>query len=328
VQLSVIIVSFNSGGCIRACVESVRKQLPAAEVIAIDNASDDDSVSILSSFQDVRVLRSAENVGFGRACNLGVEAAQGTHLLFLNPDVVVTGVDEQGLERLYEDGPFGLVGPALRRTDGRGKRVDAGNAESHWLQDYLANTWLTLWPREFPLSGSGRKAPRSPDWVSGAMLLARTAEFRRLGGFDPRFFLYYEDRDLCARYRRAGLPIARSTALVGQHVGSSSTQGDELVVEPLTWCYLGWLEYLYLHEGDRTARRAARLSLDTLRFLRASLRLVRRGAPASARLERKSRQLTGLLSSLRRRVQNEDPSGYCPDAQRVLGEAWNARGRR
>lgn len=325
-RLSVVVVTFNSAACVGAAVDSVARALPQAEIVAVDNASEDDTIAVLSSRPAVRVLSSPQNVGFGRACNQGAEAAGGTHLLFLNPDVVVTEADEGRLRPLGERKPFGLIAPVLTRTDRGRERVEGGKLESHWLWDYLSATWLTLWPRELPLPTGARTNGRV-DWVSAALLLADAGEFRRLGGFDPRFFLYYEDRDLSARYRAAGLPVGTTNALAGRHSGSSSSPRDDLSVEALTWALLGWLEYLYVHRGEATARRATGATVHTLRLQAGSIRLARRGAPRSPRLARKSEQLDALLASLRgQAARNADD--YCPEARRLLAEAWSlARAR-
>jgi len=321
--LSVVVVTFNSAACVATCLSSVRRFLPRAEIVGVDNASEDDTVDVLSSFPDVQLVRSAENLGFGRACNLGAEAAAGTHVLFLNPDVVLTGADEEQLGRLIARDPFGLAAPQLVSGEGARKTSEGGRAESHWLRDYAAHTWLTLWPRELPLPGGGQ-TNGNVDWVSGALLIARTSEFRRLGGFDPRFFLYYEDRDLCARYRREGLPITTTTAIAGRHERGTSSGEGRLVVEPLAWSLLGWLEYVSVHDSENAARRAARTTLTTLRVLEASLRVTRHGTPRGGRVDRRSRELGELLASLRRKVDGGDSPEYYPNARRILADAFPA----
>jgi N-acetylglucosaminyl-diphospho-decaprenol L-rhamnosyltransferase len=324
-RLSIIVVTFNSAACIVECLDSLHRSLPKAEVIVVDNGSHDGTGGLLAARSTERVLQSTENLGFARACNMGADAALGTHLLFINPDVVVREADHDRLRRLADRSPFGLVAPVLIRKDRGRQRIEGGRTESHWLRDYVSNTWLALWPREFPLPGSRSKHGHPADWVSAAMLLAKTSEFRRLGGFDSRFFLYYEDRDLCARYRKEGLPILTTAALAAVHVGSSSSPREDLGVDALTWSLLGWLEYVFLHEGEETARRAARATISTLRLMNGTLRLARRGSLTLRRLDRKGDQIADVLVSLRQKAETTDSSPYCPDARRVLAEAWGKR---
>lgn len=323
-RLSLIVVTFNSADCVGPCIESARQILPIDEVIAVDNASVDDTVARLRELSDVRVLHPTGNVGFARASNMGAVAASGTHLLFLNPDVRAMAADQEKLQCLFDRSPFGLVAPLLVRTDRPRQRLEGGNPEPHWLWDYMAHTWLALWPRDLPLPRL-RRANGKADWVSAAMLLAKSSEFRRLGGFDSRFFLYYEDRDLCARYRREGLPIVSTRAIIGEHLGTSSSGREQSSAESFRWSLLGWLEYVFVHDGERTARRAALLTLRTLRLLDVSLRLARNGAPRQARLERKSREIGELLISLRLMGDYDDGSSYCPNARRLFADASGPR---
>ena len=147
------------------------------------------------------------------------------------------------------------------------------------------------------------------------MLLAARDEFLGLGGFDPRFFLYYEDRDLSHRYRNAGLPIATTDALRGTHLGTGSSADDGLRVTPMAWSLLGWIQYVAIHDGDRQARRAARTAVSTLRGLELLLR-----APATLgwdRAGRKRGQLRELLMTLHERA-HAGPAEFCPDAVRIV----------
>ena len=180
------------------------------------------------------VIKNDENLGFGRACNLAAEAARGSHVLFLNPDVVLTAVRQEELHRLLATRSFGLVGSVL---EGDG---DPRRAEESWTKEYFAHTFETLRPREW------RPAARRPktdlSWVSGAMLLVSRKEFLELGGFDPRFFLYYEDRDLSRRYRAANLPVRTTEALRGRHAIGTSSASDGLRAGPMAWSLLGWIQ--------------------------------------------------------------------------------------
>lgn len=326
-NLSVVTVTFNSAACIEPCLASIVEHLRGAEVIVVDNDSRDGTLERAASVAPAaRLIPSGGNVGFARACNAGAEAATGTHVLFLNPDVTVAGVERRELERLLGTRPFGLVAPTLVSGTGNRRRVEHDHPEPPWLSDYFQNTLHALRPRELPVPRRGRARRGSASWVGGAMLLVERSEFRELGGFDPRFFLYYEDRDLSARYRRAGLPIRRTTALTGTHVIGGSTGPDPLHAEPMAWRFLGWLQYVYIWRGPRAARRSSRLALSTLRGMRYGLDLVRQTMRGPARVERKARQVDAVLAALRAKA-TEQPFGgdgaYCPEARELVRAAFS-----
>ena len=223
----------------------------------------------------------------------------------MNPDTTIAAVDRSRLDALLSTEPFGLVAPALDDDP------DRWRTGTRWQKEYLSQTFGTLRPRELRRRDRGA----SGTWVSAAMLLAARDEFLALGGFDPRFFLYYEDRDLCRRYRDAGLPISTTDSMRGSHVGTGSSADDGLRVEPMAWSLLGWIQYVSIHDGQKEAERAARAAMTTLRGLELALR-----APSAAgwkRAQRKHGQLSDLLRFVRARAHDGTPT-FCPDALRIL----------
>ncbi len=308
-MISVIVVTYDSAACVQGCIASIRCAFPDAELIVVDNASRDDTVdAVRAASPDVRLIRNESNLGFGRACNRGAEEARGSHLLFVNPDVVVTNVDGHQLDELLGPRPFGLVAPVLEGE------ADRRRAHRTWVREYISHTYGTLLPRELHLRGRTYNGDADA-WVSGALLFASREEFLGLGGFDPRFFLYYEDQDLSRRYREAGLPVRMVEAIRGRHVGGGSSLSDDLRAEPMAWSILGWIEYLWIHEGPASARRAARATLMTLHALRRGVGLL--AIAGSSRGERKACQLDELLRLLSRDA-SVATAGYCVDALQLV----------
>jgi N-acetylglucosaminyl-diphospho-decaprenol L-rhamnosyltransferase len=313
-DLSVVVVTFNSAECLESCLEAVGSHLSAAEIVVVDNASTDSSRGIATAFTGVRLVENPRNDGFGRACNVGARAATQSYLLFLNPDVVVTRCDPAGVESLLGSESFGLVGPEPTRGGGL---IGAQN-EPSLLHDWFEQTLANVRPREWARRRPRLERRKGQAWLSGAMLLAKRSEFLQLGGFDPRFFLYYEDRDLSARYRRAGLPIRQTSALAGSHTGTASSRVEDLGVEQLGWGFLSWIEYVYIHRGERAARLAARAGLTTLRTM--SGVLVGTTFIPVRRARRKRRQILELIEFVRSYASapsHDDPT-FCADARRVL----------
>ena len=232
-DLSVIIVNFNAGEYLERCLLSLREHLSGAawEAVVIDNHSSDGSDSIVPGFAPrVSLVRNAENIGFGRAVNHGVQVTSGRFVLLLNPDAcLLPGAVDQLRKELDAHRDCAVVGPAVVDDDGRVQGSARGDPDM--LTGFFGrSTWLT---RRFPNTSWARRNVMSDpqlaggassvevDWVSGSCMLVRREAFLQVGGFDQRYFMYWEDADLCRRLRSAGWrtryrPGARVTHSVGQ----------------------------------------------------------------------------------------------------------------
>ncbi|MGH3736265.1 MAG: glycosyltransferase family 2 protein [Micromonosporaceae bacterium] len=226
--VSLIVVSYQTRELVLGCLESLRTRVPT-EVIVVDNASTDGSAdAIEAAFPQVTLLRLAENVGWGRAVNRAAEQAAGEYLLLLNPDTVGLGdvvAELVGFARTY---------PRNRFYTGRTLRPDGGD---DWLSCFaLPSLWgyacfalglstLLRHSRLFNperLTGYDRRTVREVPAASGCLLLVERAAFAELGGFDPRYFLYSEDVDLCTRAAARGWrPLLDPDATI-THVGGAS----------------------------------------------------------------------------------------------------------
>lgn len=198
-KVSIIIVNYNGGDQLVACLDSLQADVTSAdyEVVMVDNASTDGSSErIAERFPQVTILRSETNLGFGGANNLAGRYARGDYLAFLNPDTIVTpGWLEPLIAALDADPAAGLATSKVLLLDDPGRINTAGN------QMHL--TGLTL------CRGIGRPASHlnveeEITAVSGACFAMRCELFQELGAFDPTFFMYFEDTDLSLRARLAG----------------------------------------------------------------------------------------------------------------------------
>ena len=199
-RTTVITVTYNSAQVIAGMLESVP---PDTQVIVVDNASTDDTARLVDGRPNVSLVRSAQNIGFGRACNLGAARAESEFLLFLNPDARLETGALKALEREADMRPaLGAANPLISDAKGRARLK---------MSSVL------------PIPDLQRPAPdragRMPV-LSGAALFMPRAVFEEVGGFDPAIFLYHEDHEICCRIREAGhelwhLPSARVTHAQG-----------------------------------------------------------------------------------------------------------------
>ncbi|MET7818395.1 glycosyltransferase family 2 protein [Micromonospora zamorensis] len=238
-KIAAIIVSYNSArelplslGCLAA--------LPVDHVVVVDNSSTDDSVEVAKSF-GYQVI-SLPNVGFGKAINAAADTIPDADAYFLlNPDCHITAESFGPLmETLRADPKVGVAAPLMRYPDGR-FGISSGPAPSmakEWLAalkvDHLVPRGLkrylaTAAPlrKKFKmleyLDAQPAAQVREADWVSGFCMLVRGDAFRSIGGFDPGFFLYFEDVDLCTRLLAGGWGVASVGMSVAEHKESSST---------------------------------------------------------------------------------------------------------
>jgi GT2 family glycosyltransferase len=214
-DLSLVIVNWNTREKLHDCLSSIAEHLRAVphEVIVIDNDSSDGSPEMVEEeFADVRLVRNADNVGFGRANNQGMRMAGGEWLLLLNSDTLLT---DDSVARLFEkvrrvprlgvahcklvfpDGrtqfttyPFPTLGRTVFEALGLYKLVSRKLAGSILLTGY--------WDYD---------EERDVDWVAGAFMLLPRRVFEQTGGFDESLFMYGEDLEWCYRIRDAGWNI-------------------------------------------------------------------------------------------------------------------------
>lgn len=259
-NLSVVIVNWNTGCLLGECLQSLAADLEAAgefeaEVIVVDNASTDRSIEALDGgFPAMRCIRNRENMGFARATNQGIRISRGRYVLLLNPDTEVKRGALAAMQHFLDGHPLaGAVGPLLLNTDGSlqiSAYPEPTIVREAWRLSYLDR----LWPVGcYRMSSWHTDVPREVDVLSGACLMLRRAALDQCGLLDERFFIYSEDQDLCRRLRRCGwrlfwLPSAR----VVHHGGRSTRQ---VKAEMFVRLYREKVSYFRMHHGRAAAWR-------------------------------------------------------------------------
>lgn len=198
-RASVVIVNYNGGDQVTACLESVLADPAGAayQIILVDNASSDGSAQVVADrFPRLTLLRSQTNLGFGGANNLGARHARGDYLAFLNPDTVVTPGWLEALLAALEEEPQPALATSKILLLNEPERINTAGNEVHL-------TGLTLC-RGAGLDSDRLDEPAEVTAVSGAAFAMHRELFEQLGGFDAEFFMYLEDTDLSLRARLAG----------------------------------------------------------------------------------------------------------------------------
>jgi N-acetylglucosaminyl-diphospho-decaprenol L-rhamnosyltransferase len=207
VKFSVLIVNYASWPLTLRCIESLDATgYGDFETIVVDN----DSAEPPELPAGVRLIRNNENLGFARAHNRGIAASTGDVVILINPDTVVEKRFFDGLEAFFEGVPkVGIVGPRIWEADGELQL--SARREISAISGLLGRTSLLtrLFPKssfvksQFPAVTEGSH-PSAVDWVSGACMAIRRETLRGIGPLDERFFMYFEDADLCRRARTSG----------------------------------------------------------------------------------------------------------------------------
>jgi N-acetylglucosaminyl-diphospho-decaprenol L-rhamnosyltransferase len=238
VDVAVIVINFNTSALARRAVETAAADLALAPghawtAIIVDNASSDGGPALLQGLPQTRVIANDTNAGFGAAINQAARATGARLLWLLNPDCeVVPGAFATLTATLEQHPECAIAAPQLLNADGT-VQASARGEPSAWTGLFGRHTLLT---RFFPSSTVARRnlpaadlvasgVDSAPvDWVMGAAMLIRREAFDLVGGFDERYFLYWEDADLCRRLRERGwttryVPRARVV-----HAGGASAK--------------------------------------------------------------------------------------------------------
>jgi GT2 family glycosyltransferase len=225
-KFSVVTVNYKSWAYTLRCMDSLYATgYEDFEVVVVDN----DKETPPEIQHPVRLIRNPENVGFAQACNQGIVASKGENVMFLNPDTVVEEGFFESLEEFLDENPkAGVAGPRIVGADG-GVQLTA-RKELSFLSGILGRT--SLLTRLFPKSRAVRRlfpaaqelsGPTTVDWVSGTCLAVRRRTLEEIGLMDERFFMYFEDADLCRRAREAGWLVYYLPQIeVFHHSGASS----------------------------------------------------------------------------------------------------------
>jgi GT2 family glycosyltransferase len=230
VDVSVLIVNWNTRELLAACLESVRRQEGArVEVIVVDNGSADGSAEMVRTrFPAVTLLPQASNLGFARGTNAAARAARGRYLLLLNSDTELRpGALARAVAHADARPAVGALGLGLENPDGS-RQPSCAAFPTVGKELFYSLGLHVLLPRRVAPRYRLEKAPparaATVDWVTGAALLIRRDAWEAVGALDEQIFMYAEDLDWCLRATRDGFAIAYEPAARVLHHGDASSR--------------------------------------------------------------------------------------------------------
>jgi hypothetical protein len=248
VELSIIIVSYNTRQTTLNCLDSIVRSLTGAkishEIVLVDNASTDGTVTAIKALEleNLTLIESKTNVGFGVGNNIGVKKAKGKYILLLNSDTLVLN---NGIEKLFQyfkaQKTFNFLGGKLLNKD----MSDQPSAGPFYSLPVVFGA-LFLRGDYWALTRYSPSKVRKVDWVSGACILTTKETFNRLGGFDKNIFMYMEEIDLLYRAHKLGYKVGFYPEARFIHLGSVSSGGRTY---PIIQVYNGFLYFYKKHRS-------------------------------------------------------------------------------
>lgn len=237
-DLSIIIVNFNTKQLLADCLESIFKEDISSKfrVVVVDNGSSDGSVEMVEKkFPGVLVIKSNKNLGFSKANNLGIKAGGAKYYLLLNSDTIMPGGALESLVDFMERSQFGVGSCKLKNKDGS-FQPNAGDLPFglpifFWLSGWddilpKIREYLPSFHRKFKSFYRGEK---EVGWVSGSVMIIKKGVVESIGGLDEKIFMYCEDTDYCIRARKAGFKVGWTDRAEIIHLGGGSSKDPKLV---------------------------------------------------------------------------------------------------
>lgn len=228
VQLSIIILSYNTKNLLRRCLASIYRKIKSVnfEIIVVENASYDGSLEMVKKeFTNVKLIKNDSNVGFSKGANIGAKKAKKQILLFLNSDIELLSDDfNKVIELLDKDGKAAVIGGLMENPD-KTKQRSFGKFYN------LFQVGLML------IGGDKAELPKNVstekevDWVSGGFLFIRKEIFDKFGGFDEKFFMYLEDMELCYRIKKQGYKVLFYPNVKAMHASYASSSRSFAIIQ-------------------------------------------------------------------------------------------------
>lgn len=250
-DLSIIIVTWNTADITLKCVQTINKYITNKlkyEILVSDNGSTDDTVKKLINEKNVTVIENGSNLGFGKGNNVATLKAKGKYILFLNSDMELTDSKLVDMYRYIDSNTnIGIVGPKFLNIDGS----DQGSV---FPPQTLLNAFREFWlgQKTFSKYVPLEQDPIQVFSISGGAVLIRRKLFEKIGGWDKRYYMYYEDLELCRQITKLGYSIYYYPACrfihrhgaSGKSLANSANQWRRLI--PSSKIYHGFIKHYLL----------------------------------------------------------------------------------
>lgn len=244
-DLSIVIPSFNTRKLLKECLQSIEKNEEdlKLEIIVVDNGSNDGSSEMVENdFSRVKLIKNETNLGFAKGVNQGIKKAKGSHVLVLNSDIVVK---PKSLKQLWQ---FAKKTPSAGVVGGRLLNPDGSVQGSCYFLPTIWRTFQAYWlgkkkyREKFAPKGN---RPEEVEAVIGAAFLITPRAIQKVGLFDEKYFIYFEDLDYCRRARKLGFKVyyLPQTEFIHYHGASGKEMPTQRWLQASSRKYHGWLRH-------------------------------------------------------------------------------------
>lgn len=269
-SVSVIIVNYNTAELLDNCIASVISNTSdvSYEIIVVDNNSEAGSIAyITEKYPAVNFILSDENLGFGRANNLGVTQAKGKYILFLNPDTLLINNAISILCQFMEVNPqAGACGGSLYEEDMSPTLSYLSNSPSRYIRE-----WLIVVNRSRPDVYYQDNNIMDVSAIIGADLFMRKDLFNELGGFDPDFFMYFEEMHLCHRIIQSGYRVVFVPEAKIIHIGGAAAENKNEELNKWSYQEHWYSKFIYFHKIEGKFKTALIYRAHMLRLKTATM---------------------------------------------------------
>lgn len=251
-QLSIIIPTWNTALITLKCIRTIQKHTPKgfAQIIIVDNGSTDNTPDVIGKLADITYIRNDSNLGFSKGNNVGAKKALADTYLFLNSDMELVDSTLVDMVKYLKENPnIGLVGPRFLNPDlsPQGSVMPPQTALNAFKEYWLG---ISAYVKYTPVVS----VPTPVFAVSGGAVMISKADYLKVGGWDEKYFFYYEDLELCRQIRNLGKQVVYypSCQVIHRHgasgttVASANNQWRRLI--PSSIKYHGYLNH-YLING-------------------------------------------------------------------------------
>ena len=198
-QFSIVIVTWNTAEITKKCVDTINQYLPGQEIIVVDNGSQDNTVEVLKKIRNVKIIENYANLGFSKANNIGFKQVTNDYLVFMNSDIeLIDDTLSQMVQFLKNNPNIGIIGPKFLNPD---MTPQASVFPPQTALNAFREFWLNQkesYSKYIPQT----KNPVNVSYISGGCIATSKDFFQKIGGWNEKYFFYFEDMDLCRQVSR------------------------------------------------------------------------------------------------------------------------------